>query len=233
MSHPRIDAGDLPAVDESTMREVDRRMEDEVGIDLTRMMENAGRGLAEGVVSLFAPTSAVVLFGSGGNGGGALVAARHLANRGVKVTIVASGGSLTPVPAAQRQILTQMGVLEHTGSTPPGADVIVDGMVGYSLRGAPTGRAAELAEWANRSPAKVVSLDVPTGFSAADGTMSTPHVAADATVTLALPKAGLFGADGVGRLLLADISVPAVVWDDLGLKVPKDLFARGQLVEVC
>lgn len=232
MSLPRHDAGDLPAVDEATMREVDRRMVEEVGIDLPRMMENAGRGLAEVAVGLFAPSSVVVLFGSGGNGGGALVAARHLANRGVKVTIVASGGSLTPVPAVQRHILDRMGILEHTGSTPPGADLIIDGMVGYSLRGAPTGRAAELVEWANRSPGRVLALDVPTGFSAADGRSSGLQVQAHATLTLALPKQGLVGAEGAGRVLLADISVPSVVWSDMGLKVPTDLFADGQVVEL-
>ena len=78
----------LPAVTADQMREVDRMMIDEFRIDLTQMMENAGRNLADLAQQLFAPSDAVVLAGPGGNGGGGLVAARHLANRGVAVQVV-------------------------------------------------------------------------------------------------------------------------------------------------
>lgn len=233
MSYPRVDAASLPAVDEAAMREVDQRMVDKVGIDLPRMMENAGRNLAEAAVSLFAPRRAVVLYGSGGNGGGALVAARHLSNRGVAVDIVASGSTLTPVPAQQHRILAAMGVLDRT-DTPrvkPGT-LLVDGMIGYSLRGTPTGRAAELIEWVNGQDAPVLSLDVPSGFSADEAELTDVHVQATATVTLALPKEGLVGCAAAGRLLLGDISVPRVVYRDMDLDVPSSLFAHGPLVEL-
>jgi NAD(P)H-hydrate epimerase len=38
----------------------------------------------------------------------------------------------------------------------------------------------------------------------------TPHIRATATLTLALPKAGLDDRPDVGELHLADISVPAI-----------------------
>ena len=232
MSYPRRDAADLPAVDESAMREVDRRMVEEVGIDLPRMMENAGRHLADVAVTMFAPRHVVVLYGSGGNGGGALVAARHLVNRGVEVTLVPSSGALTPVPAVQHAILERMGVLESAGRTPPSCDVVIDGMVGYSLSGSPSGRVAELVGWAGAQKAPVLSLDVPTGFSAASGTTTSPHITAAATVTLGLPKAGLVGNAAAGRLYLADISIPPIVWADMALDVPRDLFAPGQVLQL-
>ena len=74
---------DLPAVTAAQMREVDRAMVEDFHIELVQMMENAGRNLADLAVRHFGPRSTVVLAGSGGNGGGGLVAARHLANRGV------------------------------------------------------------------------------------------------------------------------------------------------------
>lgn len=232
MTYPRIDAADLPAVDAGTMRDVDQHMEHKVGIDLTRMMENAGRALADVAIRDFSPRHVVVMHGSGGNGGGALVAARHLANRGVDVTLVSTGSPLTPVPRAQRVILDQMGVLEAPGKTPPSCDLVVDGLVGYSLRGRPTGRVAELVGWAGAQRAPVLSLDVPSGFDAERGEFLDPSISAAATVTLALPKKGLAGDARVGRLYLADISVPAVVYRDLGLDVPAGLFAAGQIVQV-
>lgn len=232
MTYPRIDAADLPAVDAGTMRDVDQHMEQKVGIDLVRMMENAGRALSEVAITDFAPRHVVVLHGSGGNGGGALVAARHLVNRGVEVTLVSSGTPLTPVPRAQRVILDQMGVLEAAGKTPPSCDLVIDGLVGYSLRGRPSGRVAELIGWAGAQRAPVLSLDVPSGFDAEQGEFLDPAIDATATVTLALPKKGLAGHARTGRLYLADISVPSIVYRDLGLRVAGDLFAKGQVLQV-
>lgn len=78
-----------------------------------------------------------ILAGPGGNGGGGLVAARHLANRGCQVQVVLSEPDrLTPVPAHQADILARMGVT--IASRPSTADLIIDALIGYSLRGDPS-----------------------------------------------------------------------------------------------
>ena len=101
----------VPALTTEQMRAVDRAMVDDLHIELVQMMENAGRSLAELAITRFSPTSVTVLAGPGGNGGGGLVAGRHLANRGCQVQIVFSEpGRLTPVPAHQADILARMGV---------------------------------------------------------------------------------------------------------------------------
>jgi NAD(P)H-hydrate epimerase len=74
---------DLPYLTVPQMIEVDRAMVEDFRIDLVRMMENAGRTLAHlGRVRFFEGDprrrKAVVLAGTGGNGGGALVCARRL-----------------------------------------------------------------------------------------------------------------------------------------------------------
>ena len=75
----------VPALTTEQMRAVDRAMVDDLHIELIQMMENAGRTLAELAIARFSPTLVTVLAGPGGNGGGGLVAARHLANRLVHV----------------------------------------------------------------------------------------------------------------------------------------------------
>ena len=65
------------------MVEVDRIMIEDLNIRLHQMMENAGRNLADLAIRRFEPRTVVVLAGSGGNGGGGITAARHLANRGI------------------------------------------------------------------------------------------------------------------------------------------------------
>src|SRR5262249_58934756 len=83
---PAIDARAVPWLSVEQMREVDRIMVEELGISLVRMMENAGRSLAQVARELLggdiAGRSIVVLAGPGGNGGGGLGAARQLTGGG-------------------------------------------------------------------------------------------------------------------------------------------------------
>ena len=95
---------EVPAVTADQMREVDRIAIEETGPNLYQMMENAGRNLASMTIRLLGPgwrdDTIVVLAGTGGNGGGGICGARHLANHGGEVTVVVSDqAGLRPVPA--------------------------------------------------------------------------------------------------------------------------------------
>lgn len=196
------------------MIEVDRVMIDELNIVLLQMMENAGRNLARVVLDLYSPTTVAIAAGTGGNGGGGLAAARHLTNAGVAVTAtVTSLDRLSPAARHQHDSLTRMGVALSEELVP--AEVTIDAVIGYSLRGAPRGRSAELIDALAARPA-VVSLDTPSGLDVTTGGTPGVVVSAAATVTLALPKVGLREAVPVGTLLLADISVPPSVTEPLG-----------------
>ena len=116
------------------------------------------------------------------------------------------------------------------------ADLVVDGLIGYSLSGAPRDAAADLIRWANEQGAPVLSLDVPSGLDATTGTASSPCVRATATMTLALPKEGLRAADVgqyVGELYLADIGVPPALYalPSIGIEVGA-LFAKEEVIRL-
>jgi NAD(P)H-hydrate epimerase len=77
------------------MIEVDRAMVEDYRIELVQMMENAGRNLAHLARVRFLggdplAMSVVVLAGTGGNGGGAMVCARRLRNWGATVQVFVS-----------------------------------------------------------------------------------------------------------------------------------------------
>jgi NAD(P)H-hydrate epimerase len=221
---------EVPSVSAAQMREVDRLMVDDFHISLLQMMENAGRNLAELSLRAFAPANVLVLAGSGGNGGGGLVAARHLTNRGVPVAVALSqdASSLAPAPRHQFEILARMEVTFL--DQPDNADLVIDALIGYSLRGDPSGRAAVLINWANAQSGPVLSLDAPSGLDVTTGNPFEPCVAATATMTIALPKPGLRDWR-VGDLYLADISVPAALYRQLELDVPV-LFRDDTLVKI-
>ena len=220
----------VPALTTEQMRAVDHVMVEGLHIELVQIMENAGRSLAELAIIRFSPGSLTILAGPGGNGGGGLVAARHLANRGCQVQVVLTEPDrLTPVPAHQADILARMGVT--IASRPATADLIIDAMIGYSLRGDPAGAAAQLITWANDQAAPVLALDTPSGLDLTTGTAANPAVWAAATLTLALPKVGLLDAPNVGELYLADISVPPLVYQRMGIPVP-ELFRQASLLRI-
>ncbi len=214
---------EVVAVTADQMREIDRIAIEETGPNLFQMMENAGRSLAELVLerlgSRWPAARIVVLAGSGGNGGGGICAARHLANRGADVWLVlAEPSRLDPVTAWQYTVFRSTDGQEQT-SLDPGVqpvDLVVDALIGYSLRGAPRGAALDLIRWTNDSHALVVALDVPSGLDATTGAAGGEVVRADVTLTLALPKTGL-GALPVGELELADLGIPAVTFLRAGL----------------
>jgi NAD(P)H-hydrate epimerase len=125
---------------------------------------------------------------------------------------------------------------ETAGIPAEAPDLIVDGVIGYSLRGAPRGRAAALIHGANESAAPVLALDVPSGLDGTTGAAAEPVTRAAATMTLAMPKQGLRSglATGlVGELYLADIGVPPALYarHPLRLNVP-DVFAQGDVVRL-
>jgi NAD(P)H-hydrate epimerase len=217
-------------------------MIDDFCIGLVRMMENAGRSLAHLARERFLDGDprgrhVVVLAGTGGNGGGAMVAARRLHGYGATVTVYVTRTELGEVPRLQAGILEKIGVSVHYGEAPRGeSGLIIDGIIGYSLEGAPRGVAAAMIDWANGSKAPVLALDVPSGLDTSTGTAYDPAIRAAATVTLALPKEGLRAAGAtavVGELYLADISVPGALYarEPLNLDVGP-IFAKGDLVRL-
>jgi NAD(P)H-hydrate epimerase len=236
---PAVEASEVPWLSVDQMREVDRLMVDEVGISLVRMMENAGRSLAEVARDLLGGDaggrSILVLAGPGGNGGGGLVAARHLAVAGAQVAVALSAPPerFTPVPAEQLEIAQQLVVAIGEGIDSLGEpELVVDALLGYSQRGQPYGQAANLIRWS--AGRRVLALDVPSGLELASGRLHTPHVSAEATMTLAAPKTALATAEAaaaVGRLFLADISVPATVFARLGFSYETP-FTRRPVVEL-
>lgn len=226
----------FPTVSAEQMREVDRMMVEDLGIQLLQMMENAGRALAHRARDMLGGEAVgrrvTVLAGSGGNGGGGLVAGRRLALWGAEVTVVLGTNDqrIDAVPALQLSILRRVGVpvLGADADLPP-AELILDALIGYSLAGAPRPPISSLIRAANSSGTPILALDIPSGMDADSGTPYDPCIAATSTLTLALPKAGLMqpaATGSVGELYLADISVPAAVFERLGIFVGT-VFARA------
>lgn len=222
---------EIPAITSEEMSKVDERMTEEFHIDLSTMMENAGRALAlqaRSLLTKLARKRILVMVGRGNNGGGGLVAARHLHNWGADTEVLLSSDErkMKEIPLKQLQILKAIGVRVSTFDDAvqfnfSRYDLLIDALLGYNQKGNPRDEVGKLVQAANSSGRPILALDVPTGLDPNTGNPHKRCIRATQTLTLALPKKGLRMKRSkryVGRLFLADISVPRRLYRELGLK---------------
>src|SRR5439155_14059726 len=230
-----------PAITAAQMAEVDRAAVEIYGLHLEMLMENASRAIAMVARAFLGGSVArrpiIALAGPGNNGGDALGATRHLLNWGAAATVVIAVAPerLRSLPLAQYRALAAIGVEPAPNvdrAALAAADLILDGLLGYSASGAPHGDMAAFIEAADASGAPILAIDIPSGLDPDTGAQPGACVSATATVTLGLPKLGLLvprARTHVGRLLLADIAIPAIAYERVGVDA-RGLFDRGELV---
>ncbi len=152
----------------------------------------------------------VLLVGAGNNGGDALWAGMELRRRGVGVTAVL----LDPArahPEGLAALLRAGGRAVDTGAglvAVPGADLVIDGIIGISGRGALRETAARLVAAADSAGVPVLAVDLPSGVDPDTGAVDGPAVTAAATVTFgALKPVHVLAAARCGPVHLVDIGL--------------------------
>lgn len=226
------DGCEMAATTRDQMREIDRIAVEETGPSLAQMMENAGRSLATlALTRLEVDTRAknpprtrvIVVAGTGGNGGGGICAARHLAARLAYVELCLTRPAELSAMAAQqleifRQTSGQLVGLDALEAQMPYA-LVIDAVLGYGLTGSPRGEAERAIQWITDSGVDVLALDIPSGVDATSGDTPGVHVVASATLTLHMPKPGLMN-PVAGHLFVADLGIPSAVTRRVGLAAP-------------
>lgn len=227
----------MKAVSAAVMRELDRKAIEEFGIPGLVLMENAGAGAFRYLRRALEPRTAghhgaggsagkavLVLCGGGNNGGDGYVIARHLANHGYEVEILAAceGEKLKGDARTNWEIAFAMGIPIRVlkDSDKPARAVtlksrpvaVVDALLGTGASKELQGIYKSLVEYANGLDCFSLAVDIPTGVHADTGEILGTAFQADATATFGLPKVGLYlypGAAFAGRIHPIDISVPA------------------------
>ncbi len=199
------------------------------GISGADMMNVAGRGAAHCIMDWIEGWPArqrqrfVVLAGKGNNGGDAWVAARVLDQTfAMDVTLYSvcdiddlTGDAKYHADIANHAVNAYDGVDELPPEALEGGTIIVDGLLGTGLKGAPKGAYKRIIQQVNESRLPVVSLDVPSGLDADTGD-GAEAIHADLTVTMCFPKQGMFLKDGpavCGRVEVVGIDLPMDLFD--------------------
>jgi len=219
------------------VRAVDRRTIDEFEMSGLVLMENAGRGAAELLMTLGIHGTVMICAGKGNNGGDGFVIARHLELHGidVRVLLFAQPHELTGDAAANWKILERaetsrivlgqapaISDIEHSLSQ---ADWVVDALLG-------TGTVGEIREpyrtaiaAINRSARRVFAVDLPSGLdcdsglpimSPTDSRINCIH--AQHTATFVARKRGFdnpASMEFTGDVHVVGIGIPRCLWDEV------------------
>lgn len=172
-----------PVVSVAQMNDLDAAALEDVGYEA--LVAAAGYSVAHHAIRLLGGCSGarvVVLAGSGSNGADGRIAARHLAQRGAKVTIVG--------PDADEAALER-------------ADLVIDAAFG-------TGLNRDYVAPEVPQGTLVLAVDLPSGLDGETGTLRGRPLKADLTVTMGAIKSGLLlgnGPEYAGEVVLADIGI--------------------------
>jgi enhancer of mRNA-decapping protein 3 len=253
--------------------------DNELGLSEDMMTENAGRGVAEVALSALnaggrgltqgkpsiVPTI-VVFAGNSKSGSRAVAAARHIRNHGVNVVVCVLGleQEAELLVGLRRQLKTFRGfggklvgkaeLVECVKTLNAPIELIIDGLLGLTisfeeLRTGDQATAYELIEWANRSTAPALAIDIPTGIDPTTGKVSIIdgrplYIHAKYVVAMGAPKKGLLDAMALGegvadedgakgdewQLFVADIGLGAAVWKKAGTRARRGVEFEGSWV---
>jgi len=212
------------------VREVDRLAVEKYGLTGLVLMENAGRGCVEVLVSLGCRGPVAVACGSGNNAGDGFVIARHLELRGVPVVVHLLGkpDELRGDAAANYAILVRAGTPRRDWSQRldaaaldvelRGTEWIVDALLGTGATGAPRPPIDSAIRQINAAAAKRLAVDLPSGLNCDSGEPAEPTIRAEHTCTFVAAKIGFANpaaAPFLGQVHVLDIGAPQKLLDEV------------------
>lgn len=226
----------LPVLDVTEVIELEHSAA-ETGTSLLTLMNRAGNAVAQVACEMlegrdsrgFEKKRAVILAGSGNNGGDGWVAASELANNDYIVALVSktTADELKAEPARTAAMETEhkgefqvllSPTLSELGLLLNDADLIIDAILGtgftHSEVRAPYDSWIEQANTAREiHGVSILAVDCPSGLNAQTGESATSCIDADVTITMIAAKTGLVQKDAsehIGKLLVAPIGVRVI-----------------------
>lgn len=210
----------------SQMREIDRCASDMGRIPSIILMENAAIACINELKAEFGDLKNKrigVFCGKGNNGGDGFAIARHLINSGADVRVLlVCGNTFKGDALINYEILENMDadidlLCDIPSDYISSCDIVIDAIYGTGIHGLVFDLPHDIIEAINTLSKYTLAVDIPSGVNGDTGEVCGICIKADTTVTFAGYKLGMFlfdGADYMGKLVCADISIPQYIIDE-------------------
>jgi hydroxyethylthiazole kinase-like uncharacterized protein yjeF len=184
------------------IKQLDQLAENQYGRSAYFLMQKAGERIAASLTENYPSTSIrfVIFCGKGNNGGDGIVIGRELEGKGYAVQIWILADNTDEMSETARQhfrdsefdlsvcrFLREEDGLEMIMSLSE-ADVVIDALLGISLKGNPRGHYQKCIEAINQAEKQVIAVDLPSGLDADQGLVYESVIKAQKTYTVAVKK---------------------------------------------
>ena len=206
--------------DGKQMKEADRHTIEDLGVPSLVLMERAALKTVETMEKRGIDTSkALIVCGSGNNGGDGFAAARILTEKGKQADSVFAGkeSSMSEECRVQKQIAEKMGLRIFTEFPEEEYTVIIDAVFGVGLSREISGSYKDIIQAMNHAPGRKVAVDIPSGVCAQDGRVLGTAFCAELTVGMACTKLGceLYpGKNYAGETVAVPIGINPEIFSD-------------------
>jgi len=199
-----------------------------LGVSLFSLMNNAGKCLAENVITLYNRNDfsqgVVVLAGNGNNAGDGFVCANILSTFGIKVSVILlclepkTDLAINAFHALSPKVKVLIyGDCDYKGLI-NSCDVVVDCIFGTGFHGEIDEQISEILQFVNSSESLIIGCDIPSGVSALNGICSDNTLKCDYTVTFGAKKIGMLlspAREMCGEILTCDIGIPKEAYSQI------------------
>ncbi len=206
------------------------------GLSYVEMMENAGNNCADKIHSVVnglggVSKTAVILCGSGKNGGDGYVIARNLCDRGYGVRIVLADGSPTAYESKMMysyledkpvNVFDLAQNYDACVSACMSATVVVDCVYGIGFHGRLNELIAKFFNDISKTRAKKFSVDIPSGLEGNSGDINSEYFKTDYTLAITCYKPVHIlkpACECCGILALIDIGIDRKCYEAIGSEI--------------
>ncbi len=198
------------------VRELDQRAIQQANISGIELMSRAGHEVFQCLKNKWPAVKSIAVFcGAGNNAGDGFIVAKLALDADLSVTVYSLTDSQTikgdALIAYQSYVDAHGVIIPFQDKGLIDVDVIVDALLGIGLDRPVTGLYALAIKTINKSIARVIAVDNPSGLNADTGHVMGFAVKADCTVTFIGLKQGLFtgnAANYCGEISYASLGVP-------------------------
>lgn len=210
-------------LDKASMKQCDNCTITKFKVPGPVLMERAALSVCEEIQKRFQEGTALIVCGTGNNGGDGFALGRMLEEKGFSVDFLLIGREekLTEDAKAQMEILKAYGNKIGTKLSKKEYTMIIDAVFGIGLSKEVTGSYRELILKLNEKAGFKIAIDIPSGICADTGKVLGCGFFADLTVTFGYLKTGLLlypGAAYAGEVLCRDIGIRTAAF---GNELPK------------